>query len=96
MVNLIAFQTSEDLEKITGLSRDELWNVGFNLDDWDAGFQSDVKLHSKGDKCGVYECDLEYNDDCPAYWLMMQMSNYCIGADYVEYKGKHYYMVHHA
>ena len=101
MVHLIAFQTEKDLSELTGLSHDELWDAGFNLDDWDAGFQSDVRLHAEPTEEDIAENyynrdELIVYDDCPAYWLMMQMNNYCIGADYVEYKGKHYYMVHHS
>lgn len=35
MVKLIAFDTEEELMELTGLSEDELWINGFNLDDWD-------------------------------------------------------------
>lgn len=41
MTNLIMYNTLEELEKLTGLNRDELWNNGFDLDDWTVGFQSD-------------------------------------------------------
>ena len=100
MVHLIAFQTEENLSELTGLSHDELWDAGFNLDDWDAGFQSDVKLHAEPDKelveDGTYDKGELLYWDSPCFWLMSQMANYCVGASYTEYKGKHYYMVHHA
>ena len=46
----------------------------------------------------------EYDKDCgeweepidDAYWLVRQMGNYCIGYAHIEFKGRHYYMVHHA
>lgn len=44
MTNLIAFEKESELTELTGLSRDELWKNGFNLDDWDIGFQSDKKI----------------------------------------------------
>lgn len=44
MINLQMFTTEEDLMKLTGLSRDELWENDFDLDDWDVGFVSDVPL----------------------------------------------------
>lgn len=31
-----------------------------------------------------------------AHWLMMQMNNFCVGANYVFLNGKHYYTVHHS
>ncbi len=46
MVNLVMFSTPDDILKLTGLpDRSALWDAGFNLDDWDAGFCSDIKLH---------------------------------------------------
>lgn len=100
MVKLITFETVQELEELTGLT-EELWNIGFNLDDWDIGFQSDTKLHvdptpeeiEKGECC-EWELLVPYRS--PAYWLMNQMNNYCVGASYVFYKDKHYYTVHHA
>jgi hypothetical protein len=38
MVKLIVFDTEEELMELTGLSENELWKNGFNLDDWDIGF----------------------------------------------------------
>lgn len=101
MVKLITFETVEELEELTGLTEEELWKSGFNLDDWDIGFQSDTKLHAdvtpeeleQGEYCGR---ELPVPFGGPAYWLMNQMNNYCVGAEYVFYKGKHYYTVHHA
>ena len=45
MLNLVVFETEEDLSELTGLTEQELWEKGFNLDDWEIGFQSEVKLH---------------------------------------------------
>ena len=44
MTNLIAFTTEEELTQLTGLTEKELWDIGFVLDDWDIGFQSDKKI----------------------------------------------------
>lgn len=38
------FTTEKELSELTGLSYDELWDNGFNLDDWDIGFRCDKKL----------------------------------------------------
>jgi hypothetical protein len=32
---------------------------------------------------GYEECDLIDDYNLPAHWLMMQMNNYCVGANYV-------------
>ena len=45
---LTFFESVEDLGKLTGLSREELWENGFDLDDMDWGFRSD--------NCCVKEC----------------------------------------
>ena len=109
MVNLIMTGKEEDLEKLTGLDREGLWNAGFNLDDWDVCFISDIPLHSealreqvRSDWTGEdweeetydLECDYEYYDD--VHWLFWQMDSYCVGFNHVEYNGKHYYTVHHS
>lgn len=47
-INLVMFNTVEDLAKLTGLSTDNhsqaLWDAGFNLDDWDIGFQTNESV----------------------------------------------------
>lgn len=93
MINLTMFDTEEDLMKLTGLTRDELWDNDFDTDDWDVGFVSDVSLTTtEYDKdCGEWEEPVE-----DAYWLVRQMESYCVGYTHVEFKGRHYYMVHHA
>ena len=37
MVQIIMFDKTDDILQLTGLkTRAELWDAGFNLDDWDA------------------------------------------------------------
>ena len=95
MINLQMFDTEEDLMKLTGLSHDELWDNDFDLDDWDVGFVSDVPLTvtEHYDDNDEYEYEEAVED---AYWLVFQMDDYCVGYEHVEFKGRHYYMVHHA
>jgi len=92
--------TVQELCELTGLTESELWEKGFILDDWDIGFQSDIKLHrtSTADDIqdGYEEDELIDDYDLPAHWLMMQMNNFCVGANYVFFNGKHYYTVHHS
>lgn len=48
LANCIIFDTEEDLFKLTGLGCSQaLWESGFDLDDWDIGFCSDVELDQK-------------------------------------------------
>lgn len=99
MINLQMFTTEKDLMKLTGLTRDELWDNDFDLDDWDVGFVSDVPLTTTMhyDDDGDYEHEDEFEEPVDdAYWLVRQMENYCVGYEHIEYRGRHYYMVHHA
>ena len=44
MIDVKMFRTVEELKELTGLDNDGLWSNGFNLDDWDVGFQCDKEL----------------------------------------------------
>ena len=96
MVKLRMTDNREDIRKWTGLSGENhdmaLWEVGFNLDDWDVCFESDTRLFEEnGDGEGKW---LEPTNE--AWWLADQMNNYCVGYNEVEYNGKWYYTVHHS
>lgn len=69
MTNIVAFENDDELIELTGLSYDELWDNGFNLDDWDIGFQSDKRIdyrnlwwleQSMSNYCVGYD-EVEYN-----------------------------------
>ena len=81
-------------------AEDATFCVWCYLDDWDIGFQSDKKLHRTPTTADIkdgYDKDELIDDyDLPAHWLMMQMNNFCVGANYVFLNGKHYYTVHHS
>lgn len=100
MIDLTMLTSREDLCEITGLPSDNhhkaLWDAGFNLDDWDVCFVSEVPLtthETDEDDYEWYEWDEPIKD---AHWLVISMENYCIGYEHVEYGGKHYYMVYHS
>ena len=97
MIELKMITTREDLCKITGLPSDNhdeaLWNAGFNLDDWDVCFVSDVLLTRHVTDGDGDEWKKIIND---AWWLVSRMENWCVGYEHVEYNGKHYYMVYHS
>lgn len=86
MIDLKMLTTREDLREITGLPSNNhdqaLWDAGFNLDDWDVCFVSDVPL------------DDDWNSE--AWWLVTKMECHCVGYEHTEYNGKHYYMVYHS
>ena len=96
MISLRITDNRKDIREWTGLPSDNydeaLWNVGFDLDDWDICIESDERLVHEIEEDG--DTWTEPRDE--AYWLVRQMENYCVGYNEVEYNGKWYYTVHHA
>lgn len=84
---VIFFENTEDLKILTGLSEEELWSKGFNLDDMDFGIVTNKEW-----------TDEWIFDDSPYYqhWLLARMGEHCAEYCHVKYKRKHYYTVHHA
>ena len=85
MLNVTFFESVEELEELTGLTEDELWAQGFDLDDMDFGIAAEKGLR-------------EYDISAPYYemWLTSRMDEHCVGYHHVVLGGKHYYTVHHA
>ena len=81
------FEDSKDLEKITGLTHEQLWGAGFDLDDMDFGIVTSKEWNKDG-----------WDDKDPYYasWLLYRMDAYCVGYKHVEYNGKHYYILYHS
>jgi len=97
--NLIFFETSKDLEELTGLTHDELWEHGFNLDDMDWGFCTDIDCFTtETDEWGYENTSYDYEKNPPAYIsrLLDMMNDYCVGYCHAFYNGKHYFTQHHA
>lgn len=94
MIKLRITDNREDIRKWTGLSDDKLWNVGFDLDDWDICFESDTRLVERVDSDEDGDRWVEPVDE--AWWLVHRMEEYCCGFNEVEYNSKWYYTVHHA
>lgn len=78
------FHTEEELSALTGLNHDQLWDAGFNLDDWDFGFVTDKKW------------SYEWEDPKYERWILDHMDCYCCGYMHTEHNGKHYYMLYHS
>lgn len=78
------FSSEKELQKLTGLNHQELWDNGFDLDDWDWGFVSDTYWNPYYDG-PLYE-----------YWILNHMYNYCTGYKCVNYNDKYYYMLYHS
>lgn len=106
----ITFFEARNINEITGLNDDELWAAGFELDDFDFGFVSDIELdksyvrsYTRMDYEAWEEITETYtvreeNPELPyfATWLILRASEYCVGYQYNEYDGKHWYLLHHA
>lgn len=82
MKTITFFSEESELSALTGLNHDQLWDAGFDLDDWDLGFVSDTEFNLE---------DTSYE-----FFMISKMESYCVGYRYVEYNGKHYYMAYHA
>lgn len=82
MKTVTFFSEESELSELTGLNHDQLWDAGFDLDDWDFGFVSDTKF--------------DYDGTSYEFFMILKMESYCVGYRYVEYNGKHYYMVYHS
>lgn len=83
------FESAEDLEALTGLTHDELWDHGFNLDDMDWGFSCPENFVNEHD-------EIEFDIPYWAYSILTYMANHCAGLEHVEYKHRHYYCTYHA
>lgn len=90
MTKIIWFEDESDLRELTGLTHDELWEAGFDLDDWDFGFCSDEELNLNVFDYGDYNCGY--------YYLVRALctNNYAFEPLHTEYNGKHYYMSYHS
>lgn len=99
MINLVMFNTEKELIELTGLSHEELWDNGFDLDDWDVGFLSDIPLTViETYEYGEHGEKFDENEEPVngAAWLVHQMESYCVGYSHIEFGGKYYYMVYHS
>lgn len=86
MITLRITNNREDIRDWTGLPSDNydeaLWNVGFNLDDWDICIESDTRLLQEINDGG----DIGWTEPVSeAWWLVNQMDGYCCGYNEVEY-----------
>jgi len=79
------FDTTKDLETLTGLTTDKLGSAGFDLDDMDFGFVAEKEWNQDG-----------WDDDDPCYesWLLYRMGSYCMGYKHTEFNGRHYYILY--
>lgn len=101
MLKITWFESVDELEKLTGLTRSALWDAGFNLDDMDFGIRVNRRIHRLPTKDEVAdgefgEDELVEDWDLEGYWLLSRMQSHCCGAEYVKYGRYHYYMVYHA
>ncbi len=99
MDELIFFDSEEDLKLLTGLSSDELWEHGFNLDDWDWGFCTSSDCFKRvEDEFGSSTYVLDESKRYPYYFfhLLMWMENYCVGYCATKYNDKTYFTLHHS
>ena len=77
--NIVFFEDAKDLESLTGLSYDELWDKGFDLDDMDWGFVSDENyITETEDEFGDISMEIKYDIPQFAYQILSMMESYCV------------------
>lgn len=97
MISVTFFETEEELQELTGLSHEKLWDNGFNLDDWDWGFVSDCEWDkSYIDEYGYLQAEPDYDKACYQYQIMNTMNSYCVGYRKTVFCGKYYYLQYHS
>lgn len=82
MIDVKFFSTEKELSKLTGLNHEQLWDNGFNLDDWDWGIQIPLKQQKKFEK----EQSI----------IISAMDSHCVGYEKTNYNDKVYYIQYHA
>ena len=92
MIDVTIFSTVNDLSELTELDGDALREAGFDLDDFDFGIASKEPLHDGDDDDISPDFDRSYG----TAWIMQAMLDHSCGPTHTEYKGTHYYLVHHA
>lgn len=82
MIHLEIFNTEEELTELTGWDHDQLWEHGFDLDDWDWGIAIDTNQVKR------------FEED---QWLILSsMDNYCCGYKKMQFPLKTYYLLYHS
>lgn len=90
----IIFDDEKDLQELTGLNHDQLWDAGFDLDDWDFGIVTDEIMGVPFEGVSRKPVNIVYYKDLPA--CIQWMFDSCFCARNVEYNGKHYTMAYHS
>lgn len=107
MVN-VQFCDVDELEEITGLTHEQLWDNYFDLDDCDAVMIIDEDaLPLKFDESefgykywtpvdDLYTLMYDGKLDRCLWDILESWENYCVGCHYTKYNGKIYVSKHHA
>ena len=98
IANLTLFSTIADLEHLTGLSYEGLWEAGFDLDDFDFGLSSDVPLHTYERADDWPDSDpgiIAGTGDMAADWIVSSMTHHRGEPLITEYDGRYWYLLHH-
>ncbi len=89
MEKVIFFKSDEDLLELSGAeSLQDLWDAGFDLDDWNYGIMVESEWPEMSDNYWPTKY-VEYRDD-----IYNCMSGCCYASHGV-FNGKHFYFKHH-
>lgn len=95
-IQAIIFDDEKDLQELTGLNHDQLWDAGFDLDDWDFGIAIEESLTTQYAEASgngaLANCWSYYEFPEVIQWMLD--SCYCVR--HVEYNGNRYMMSYHS
>ena len=92
MENIVFFETDKDLKKLTGVEDfKELWDKGWDLDDWDFGIQTEEEWKEMDPDSDCYEWRCW--DHYYRYCMEVVMNTFQVG--HYTHNGKHYYFKYH-
>lgn len=92
MENVVFFESDKDLKKLTGVEDfKELWDEGWDLDDWDFGIQTEEEWKEMDPNSDCYEW--RRWDHYYRYCMEDMMNTFQVG--HYTHNGKHYYLRYH-
>lgn len=86
------FTSTEELEILTGLLKENLPENGFTFNDFSYGFVSDENYMALEDSAADMFDRIDVSAPVYAYDILFTMDGSGSGVRHVEYRGKHYYI----
>ena len=92
MTTFTFFTTQEELESLTGLSKEHFQENGFTFNDFSYGFVSEENYMTLEDPAADMFDRIDASAPVYVYDILFTMDGSGSGVRHVEYHGKHYYI----